>query len=312
MSLQVGVNPTSSSSSLTGLSSPLDAGYSGEDLANLRYLALHQIPDLLERLTQALALERPARPLEAMARKLGELRVASRTKSIEDGIQVHHGDPNFRLSSETSREIGRQFGTGGPSSVADDSVRSESSATFSVASVDMADFLQEFRQAYAFHSRDRQPSDGRLTKADLGAIIDFVAFPTPDSLLAEMFTEIDVDGEGSVDFEVFLARMSYTIQGRFSTDALKAVVRSVALDNNVLGLAEVGQVLRKLGFRLAEKEVREVTSRYASDLRAVTFEELLRIVHCHAALLHAGAAAGVSREGGSRPLPLLLPETTVE
>ena len=53
------------------------------------------------------------------------------------------------------------------------------------------------------------------------------AFPTPDNMLTDMFNEIDIDKEGSVEFEVFLARMNYKIQGRFSTDVLKSMFRSV-------------------------------------------------------------------------------------
>ena len=54
-----------------------------------------------------------------------------------------------------------------------------------------------------------------------------LAFPTPDNMLTDMFNEIDIDKEGSVEFEVFLARMNYKIQGRFSSDVVKSMFRSV-------------------------------------------------------------------------------------
>ena len=48
--------------------------------------------------------------------------------------------------------------------------------------------------------------------------MDYVAVPTPDHMLTEMFNELDFEKEGSVEFDVFLARMSFKIQNRFSSD----------------------------------------------------------------------------------------------
>lgn len=264
-----------------------------EDRANLRYLALHQIPQTLEKLTKNLLHDQPDNPLEFMMKCITEIRIANKTKNIEDYIKTQShpvGDPPFKLGND-AREFTAKQPTQMGASERDDSIRSESS-TFSVTSVDLADFLQEFRQAYVQQTRGRRVN-GRLTKIDLGEIIDYVAFPTPDKMLTDMFSEIDIDGEGSVEFEVFLARMSYKIQGRFSNDILKAMFRSVALDNNVLNVEDVGRVFLKLGMRISDRELAELSMRYSNNKRQASFEEFQRMVHHHTATLPGPPASGL-------------------
>eukprot|EP01001_Neometanema_parovale_P007658 NODE_3954_length_1137_cov_97.787968_g3762_i0.p1 GENE.NODE_3954_length_1137_cov_97.787968_g3762_i0~~NODE_3954_length_1137_cov_97.787968_g3762_i0.p1 ORF type:complete len:296 (+),score=46.48 NODE_3954_length_1137_cov_97.787968_g3762_i0:67-954(+) len=268
-----------------------EAQLSPDDLANLRYLALHRIPETLEKLTKMLIHERPDKPLPSMVKLLTKMRIDNKTRNIEDYMQKQTDDPNYKISTATAREIGKHCAPIS-SSDRDESIRSESS-TFSVNSVDMADFLQEFRQAYSQHMRNKKakgaalqhpiPAHGRLTKADLGEIIDYVAFPTPDKMLTDMFNEIDIDQEGSVEFEVFLARMCYKIQGRFGTDILKVMFRSVALDNNILDIADVPRVFHKLGIKIQEKELADLCARYAAAKGTIAFDEFQRMAHHHTA-----------------------------
>ena len=67
-------------------------------MANLRYLALHRIPETLEKLTKSLMQERPVKPLPYMVKQLTEMRIANKTKNIEEFIKTHSNDPNFRFS----------------------------------------------------------------------------------------------------------------------------------------------------------------------------------------------------------------------
>eukprot|EP00667_Euglena_gracilis_P015468 EG_transcript_16096 len=258
-----------------------DAQLSEEDLANLRYLALHRIPEVLEKLTKGLMQDRPANPLEYMTKQLTDMRIATKTKSMEEFIKTNTNNPNFKLSSDAAREMGRRV------QERDDSMQSEASS-FSINSVDMADFLAEFRQAYA-HVTRHHGTGGRLTQAELGEIIDYVALPTPDNMLTDMFSEIDLEKEGSVEFDVFLARMSFKVQNRFSSELLKTLFFSAAADNNVLDAKGVWVIFRKLGFRLSEKEMGDLCARYAANRSVVTVDEFQRIVHVHSATLSTSA-----------------------
>ena len=67
-------------------------------MANLRYLALHRIPETLEKLTQSLMVDQPGKPLKYMVAQLNDMRIANKTKNIEEFIKTNSNDPNFKLS----------------------------------------------------------------------------------------------------------------------------------------------------------------------------------------------------------------------
>jgi Ca2+-binding EF-hand superfamily protein len=110
-------------------------------------------------------------------------------------------------------------------------------------------------------------------------------------MLTDMFNEIDIDKEGSVEFEVFLARMNYKIQGRFSSDVVKSMFRSVALDNNVLDVEGVVTVFHKLGFKISDRELSDLCGRYSANRTYITLDEFQTMVRVHSASLPPPAIA---------------------
>eukprot|EP00996_Jenningsia_fusiforme_P001857 NODE_2714_length_1136_cov_25.558418_g2492_i0.p1 GENE.NODE_2714_length_1136_cov_25.558418_g2492_i0~~NODE_2714_length_1136_cov_25.558418_g2492_i0.p1 ORF type:complete len:272 (+),score=35.40 NODE_2714_length_1136_cov_25.558418_g2492_i0:58-873(+) len=267
----------------------MELDLSEEDLGNLRYLALHQIPELLERLLKNLLGTKPVEPLRFLANELKEIRVSSKTKSIEDYININANEisPKTVAVNHNFPKPSAQFSY----PEREDSIQSETS-TFSVTSVDMADFLMEFRQAYSQITQSKR-SNGRLTKAELGDIIDFVAFPTPDRMLTDMFNEIDVEHEGSIDLEIFLARMNFKIQGRFTSEVLKTAFRAVTQDNNVLEKGDLPAAFRQLGFQLTTSELSGLIER--SKMATITFEEFQCLVSVYCSTLPPAAITGLPR-----------------
>jgi hypothetical protein len=105
----------------------------------------------------------------------------------------------------------------------EESCKSETSC-FSISSVDVSEFLAEFRSAHYALFGDHHL---RITKMELADVVDRVNIPLPDvRMLVELFEELD-DGTGSVRFEAFLSRMSFRIQGRYPVDLVKAVYFSL-------------------------------------------------------------------------------------
>ncbi|KEG08852.1 hypothetical protein DQ04_06311010 [Trypanosoma grayi] len=136
----------------------------------------------------------------------------------------------------------------------DDSTRSDLSA-FSVASVDMQDFLQEFRSARA----DCVGVETKMVDIEaLSEILQMVNIPLPDiPLIADLFEEVKEVGmmryhrsggsgalgeakscdnatapaEGEprdrVYFDAFLARMAFMIQGRYPAEVIRGTFYSI-------------------------------------------------------------------------------------
>lgn len=109
----------------------------------------------------------------------------------------------------------------------DESARSDLSM-FSVQSVDMGEFLSEFRAA---HHALFGGTKHRISFQDLADIVDRVAVPLPDtSMLAALFMEMETASShsGLVVFEGFLSRMAQRIQGRFSGENLAGLFLQLA------------------------------------------------------------------------------------
>ena len=105
----------------------------------------------------------------------------------------------------------------------EESCKSETSC-FSISSVDMSEFLAEFRVAhYALFGEHHQ----RISKMELADVVDRVNIPLPDvRMLVDLFDELD-DGTSLVRFDAFLSRMNFRIQGRYPLELIKAVYFSI-------------------------------------------------------------------------------------
>jgi trimeric autotransporter adhesin len=109
----------------------------------------------------------------------------------------------------------------------DESARSDLSM-YSIQSVDMGEFLSEFRAA---HHALFGGTKHRISFQDLADIVDRVAVPLPDtSMLAALFMEMESASShsGLVVFEGFLSRMAQRIQGRFSGENLAGLFLQLA------------------------------------------------------------------------------------
>ncbi len=131
--------------------------------------------------------------------------------------------------------IGGVGGVGGSFVIErDESGRSDLSM-FSIQSVDMGEFLSEFRAAHhaLFGGSSARP---RICFQDLADIVDRIAVPLPDTnMIAALFLEMEnasPQQSGLVNFEGFLSRMAHRIQGRFSSENLAGLFLQLAATAN--------------------------------------------------------------------------------
>eukprot|EP00667_Euglena_gracilis_P020012 EG_transcript_21555 len=89
----------------------------------------------------------------------------------------------------------------------------------SSTSSDISDFILELRQGYGNLKRVREP--GKLSREELGDLLFLLDQDPTEELLSELFSEVDVERKGLVDFEQFLL----TLQSKIG-DAPKALSSS--------------------------------------------------------------------------------------
>jgi hypothetical protein len=112
----------------------------------------------------------------------------------------------------------------------EESARSDVSA-FSISSVDMSEFLSDFRGAHFSLFGATKPN---ITINDLADVVDRVALPLPDTrMLSDLHHEMDADHNGAVNFEAFLARMNFRIQGKYHSDVVRGLFLSLAAASGV-------------------------------------------------------------------------------
>lgn len=89
--------------------------------------------------------------------------------------------------------------------------------------------IAEFRCAFQLFDKD---SDGRITTVELGDILRKLGYnPTPEDL-KDMIKEVDIDGNGNVDFQEFLELMSHKMKDHDSEEEMLEAFKIFDRDNN--------------------------------------------------------------------------------
>ncbi|ORC89527.1 uncharacterized protein TM35_000123020 [Trypanosoma theileri] len=205
----------------------------------------------------------------------------------------------------------------------DDSTRSDLSA-FSVVSVDVQEFLQEFRSVKA----DFVGVDTRLVDIEvLSEILQRVNIPLPDvPLIADLFDEVKAissyryysngtpgeedimenkgtalvleEGESEprerVYFDAFISRMAFMIQGRYPTEVLRATFYTV-LESAVQKKCSADGVMQP--HRLSET-AGDITRRTSSSTGSVSSATCRPSAKCH-----CGSSNNVGLTGGNNIPP---------
>ena len=200
---------------------------------NLQYLRLHGVCEQLEEIVKALLISRPQDPILAICNFLYNTTSNQRSdEKREEGISrtqtPSSGGPCSRVPTPSAGRLPHRRDSSGTTSKKplerDESARSDMS-TFSLTSVDMCDFLAEFRAA---HFGLYGAEHALISKTDLGEIVDHVALAIPDTkMISDLFDEIDHDNDGKVLFNAFLARLNFKIQGKYNFDVIRNVFFSL-------------------------------------------------------------------------------------
>ena len=71
--------------------------------------------------------------------------------------------------------------------------------------------IAEFKEAFALFDKD---SDGSITTSELGTVMRSLGQNPTEAELEDMINEVDVDGNGTIDFPEFLTLMARKMKVR--------------------------------------------------------------------------------------------------
>ncbi|KAL5007929.1 hypothetical protein ScPMuIL_013510 [Solemya velum] len=116
--------------------------------------------------------------------------------------------------------------------------------------------FEELKEAFNLFDKD---GDGYITTKELGTVLRSLGKNPSESELRDMVHEIDVDGNGTIDFNEFIVMMKNTNLELDSDEEIKTTFRVFDSDGNgYISAAELRHVMSTLGEKLTDAEIDEM------------------------------------------------------
>jgi len=139
------------------------------------------------------------------------------------------------------------------------------------------DEIEEFREAFSMFDKN---GDGTISSAELGTIMRSLGQNPTENELMDMINEVDIDGNGTIDFREFLNMMAKKVNKSDSEEELREAFRVFDKDGNGhISANELRTVMTTLGEKLTDEEVDEMI--FEADLDGdgqVNYEEFVRMM----------------------------------
>jgi len=116
--------------------------------------------------------------------------------------------------------------------------------------------IAEFREAFSLFDKD---GDNTITTKELGTVMRSLGQEPTEQELSDMIGEVDVNGNGTIDFEEFLEMMARKMRETDTAEEIRQAFRVFDKDGNgYISSAELRHVMVNLGERLTDEEVEEM------------------------------------------------------
>ena len=116
--------------------------------------------------------------------------------------------------------------------------------------------IAEFRAAFELFDRDR---DGTITTKELGTVMKNLGQYLSESELEEMIKQVDLDGNGTIDFNEFLGLMVRKMKDTDTEEELIEAFKVFDRDSNgFITSHELRHVMTSLGESLTPEEIEEM------------------------------------------------------
>ena len=139
------------------------------------------------------------------------------------------------------------------------------------------DQIEELNEAFAMFDR---AGKGVITTKELGTVMRALGQDPTEAELCDMINEVDLDGNGNIEFDEFTALMAKKMKEKDTDDELMDAFRLFDKDGNGFITAdELKSVLHNLGEKLTDEEIQMMIK--DADLdgdNVINFEEFVRMM----------------------------------
>jgi calmodulin len=137
--------------------------------------------------------------------------------------------------------------------------------------------LKEYRDAFEMFDKDK---DGTITAKELANVMRSLNQEPTEQELNDMINEVDIDGNGRVDFEEFVALMNRRSKETDTEDEVINAFRVFDKDaNGLISSSELRHLMTTLGDKLTDEEVDEMIREADIDGDGyINYEEFVRMM----------------------------------
>ena len=133
--------------------------------------------------------------------------------------------------------------------------------TSCVTDIGMADQLtedqvKEFKEAFSLFDRD---GDGFIITRELGTVMRSLGQNPTEAELQDMINEVDIDGNGTIDFPEFLSMMARKMKEVDVESEIREAFKVFDKDGKgLISASELRHIMTSLGEKLTDEEVDEM------------------------------------------------------
>ncbi|CAL5347269.1 unnamed protein product [Camellia sinensis] len=151
------------------------------------------------------------------------------------------------------------------------------SLSSNMANVLNADQIVEFQEAFSLFDKD---GDGCITVEELATVIRSLDQNPTEEELQDMISEVDSDGNGTIEFTEFLNLMANKMKETDAEEELKEAFKVFDKDQNgYISANELRHVMINLGEKLTDEEVDQMIKEADLDGDGqVNYEEFVKMM----------------------------------
>ena len=137
--------------------------------------------------------------------------------------------------------------------------------------------ITEFKEAFEIFDKDK---DGYITTKELGDIMKNLGQTPSEAELQDMINEVDIDGNGTIDFKEFLGLMARKMRDADTEEELIEAFKVFDRDGNgLISGNELQHVMTSLGENISQDEVEEMIKEADLDGDGyINYEEFVRMI----------------------------------
>ncbi|CAM4934006.1 unnamed protein product [Rotaria socialis] len=136
--------------------------------------------------------------------------------------------------------------------------------------------VQELRDAFNLFDRDKS---GTISSSELHQILSALNFKPTDSLVRKVMKEMDIDGNGTIEFNEFAKVMGRIYERKFTNDEMHRAFKCFdADDSGYITRDELREVLHQMNQNVSEERIADALSQIDTDHDGkISFEEFSQL-----------------------------------